>query len=559
MNCDEGVLLQAVAAVLGLMVPTEYLNTLRDATFFCSVREYLVQDMLIDTYRDAAAARIATALAFLSTSIVTIWVLWHGFQLISGTQRKPLMSLVIDTGKLVFILALVSLVAANSPFIATTVLDFQRLVTTAVVGEDTNVYRMIDINLGLAQVINQVINNLAGGQQAGATGNSLTTAAGLLGQSGPAMITTVLALLAEIAIIFAIMLAPLFIFFLLFQQTAPLFWSWSKFLLGTFVSLAALALVSGIALRISAVYGASVLAAYYANASPLGGVVSFDISGSAMRMATLGTLMSAIIISIPPMILQFFNAGVGFATGAMGGMMGGALAGRMAGGGTGVPGMMYGGMPGAAGGQGAPGSYGSSPPPLPDNTRASVGAGSTPLMLPSSARGGSEAVVPPAGSMGLNSAHGVNARVDSVREQQFGAGSDEYRSGSAGPGAYTDARLVEHTTLQGRDQTLSADANRAVERDERLGRGGHLAVAGSATPTYASAPPVSSSGSYGGTGGSATGTGGSPSSASAGPSGADRSSDTPVGDRPPPSAATNIAGARPQPRPNTYGTRTGQA
>lgn len=379
MNCDDGILLEAVAALLMLVAP-EYVATLTDAVFFCTVREYLIQDMLIGTYRDAAAARLGTALGMLSTTIVTLWVLYQGFMVISGTNRQPFVGLLFKTAKLVFVLSLVSLVARQSPAIADTVLDFQRLVTTAVVGEDTNVYRMIDINLGLAQVINQVINNLAGGQQAGASGNSLTTTAGLLGQSGPAMITTVLALLAEIAITFAIMLAPLFIFFLLFQQTSSLFWSWAKFLLGTFVSLAALAVVSGIALRMSAIYGASVLAAYYANGSEgLGSVVSFDISGSAMRMATLGTLMSAIIISVPPMIMQFFNAGVGFATGAMGGMMGGAMAGRMAGGGTGIPGMAYGGAGGSGTGQGAQsgGGYLTPPPGLPAPGNGPSGDGST--------------------------------------------------------------------------------------------------------------------------------------------------------------------------------------
>lgn len=354
MNCEDGVLLQAVIALLGGL--GQYTQALSDAVFFCTVREYLIEDMLIGTYRDEAAARLGRALGMLSTTVVTLWVLYQGFMVLSGANRQPMMGLLYKTGKLVFILSLVSVVAGHSPVIADTVLDFQRLVTVAVVGEDTNVYRMIDLNLGLAQVINQMINNVAVGRESGSTGNSLTTAAGLLGQSGPAMITTVLALLAEIAITFAILLAPLFLFFLLFQQTSSLFWSWAKFLLGTFVSLAALAVVSSIALRMSAIYGASVLAGFYGNAA---GLTNFDISSSAMRMATMGTLMSAIIISVPPMIMQFFNAGVGFATGAMGGMMGGAAAGRMAGGGTGIPGFGYsggagGGAGGSAGGRGSP-------------------------------------------------------------------------------------------------------------------------------------------------------------------------------------------------------------
>ena len=84
MNCDDGILLQAVIAALAVGgVPSEYLTTLGDAVFFCSVREYLIEDMLIGTYRDAAAARLGTALGMLSTTIVTLWVLYQGFMVIS--------------------------------------------------------------------------------------------------------------------------------------------------------------------------------------------------------------------------------------------------------------------------------------------------------------------------------------------------------------------------------------------------------------------------------------------------------------------------------------------
>lgn len=417
MNCEDGVLLQAVIALLGGL--GQYTQALSDAVFFCTVREYLIEDMLIGTYRDEAAARLGRALGMLSTTVVTGWVLYQGFMVLSGANRQPMMGLLYKTGKLVFILSLVSVVAGHSPVIADTVLDFQRLVTVAVVGEDTNVYRMIDLNLGLAQVINQVINNVAVGRESGSTGNSLTTAAGLLGQSGPAMITTVLALLAEIAITFAILLAPLFLFFLLFQQTSSLFWSWAKFLLGTFVSLAALAVVSSIALRMSAIYGASVLAAYYTNASnPVG---SFDISGSAMRMATLGTLISAIIISIPPMVMQFFNAGVGFATGAMGGMMGGAAAGRMAGGGTGIPGFGYaggagGGAGGSAGGRGSPA--------VENGTDSGVRQlGMTPTGRTGADAGSSTVLAP--GARGLAAQDSTSAEVRRINHHQ--SQSDEYR------------------------------------------------------------------------------------------------------------------------------------
>lgn len=513
MNCEDGVLLQAVLALLGPL--SQYTQALSDAAFFCTVREYLIEDMLIGTYRDAAAARLGQALGMLSTAVVTGWVLYQGFMVLSGANRQPMVGLLYKTGKLVFILSLVSLVAAHSPVIADTVLDFQRLVTVAVVGEDTNVYRMIDLNLGLAQVINQVINNLDVGREVGNTGNSLTTGAGLLGQSGPAMITTVLALLAEVAITFAILLAPLFLFFLLFQQTSSLFWSWAKFLLGTFVSLAALAVVSSIALRISAIYGASVLVAYYGNAglaAATGG--SVDISSSAIRMATLGTLMSAIIISVPPMVMQFFNAGVGFATGAMGGMMGGAAAGRMAGGGTGIPGFGYPGGAGSMGGSGTSrgiggGTYGSRGIENSSDGGGQQQLGMTPIAGVGGNAGSSTVLAP--GSRGLVAQDSTVAEVRRINQIQ--SESDEYRPPAG----------------------------------SRIGQGGELHVSGSRTSGSVGAPASNGANGRAPGGGAAPGTSSWANGKGTGPGNAGGTNastnplngDTPTHQLPPPAAASS--------------------
>jgi type IV secretion system protein VirB6 len=329
MSCEDGTLLQFVLLLLRGVLDAKYLDALSNATFYCSVREYVINTTLIGSYRDNLAASLAQVVGYLSMVVITIWVMFQGFMVISGANRPVYLSLLFKTGKLVLIMALVTSIASKSPDIANVVLDFQRLITTVVVGEDANVYKMIDINLALTQVINQVIESMVGGAQVGAQGNTLTTVAGLIGQSGPAMITSVMAMIAEIAIVFSIILAPLFIFLLLFEKTAALFWGWAKFLVATFFSLAALALVSSIALKVTATYGATVLAAYYLNGSALGSAASFDMSGSAMRMAALGGLMSAIVVAVPPMIMQFFNASLSFAGSAMGGMAGGAVAQRM--------------------------------------------------------------------------------------------------------------------------------------------------------------------------------------------------------------------------------------
>ena len=304
---------------------SKYLAMLDDAVFMCNVREYLIDDVLIGVYRDEVAARLGTALMYLSTVIMTIWVAYQGFLIMAGSHRQPILSLGYKTGKMMLVLGLVSMLAAKSPAVAETALDVQALITSAIVGEDSDVYKVIDSNLMLAQIFNALVDGLVGGQQAGAEGKHLTTMAGLVGQSGPAMLVAVLAMMAEISITLAVMLSPLFIFFLLFQQTAAMFWTWAKFLVGTMVSLAVLALLSGVLLKMMLVYGASVVAAFYLNGA-IGGLVSFDIGGSAMRMASLGALSTALLMLVPPLIMQFFNSGAAFAAGAMAGVMGGGAA-----------------------------------------------------------------------------------------------------------------------------------------------------------------------------------------------------------------------------------------
>ncbi|HAI87462.1 MAG TPA: hypothetical protein DCL63_10795 [Firmicutes bacterium] len=471
----------------------KYVKMIDDAVFVCSIREYLVDDMLIGTYRDQVASNLGAALMYMSTVIMTIWVAYQGFQIMSGGNRQPVLPLVYKTGKMLLILSLVAMLAANSPAIAETVLDFQGLITAAIVGEGTDAYRIIDINLAMAQVFNALVDGLVGGQQSGADGKAMTTVAGIVGQSGPAMLVSVLALMAEISITLAVMLSPLFIFFLLFQQTSGMFWSWAKFLLGTMVSLAVLALLSGVLLKMMMFYGATVLAAFYINGT-LGSVISVDIAGSALRMGTMGALSGALVMLVPPLIMQFFNSGAAFAAGAMAGVMGGGAAMGMAGmargvasgGGNGPMGLP---TQGPAGANGLPGASGASAD-APTNTY------SLPPSVRHGADGASGGTAMPAGSRGIaNNPSEGGLNTVQAREREL-AQSQELRPDK--DGVYTTA-------------TTRADL---ADPGNNLGRGGRLPVQGStaagssgaaASPVIAAAPlPSSSSPAAGaGVGGSA--------------------------------------------------------
>lgn len=333
MACPTITLPSLLVTALGAL-DGKYVSMISGANFMCEVRGYLVEDMLIGTYRDQVASQLATALFYMSTTIMTIWVVYHGFMIMTGGNRQPILPLFLKTGKMALIMSLVSLIAAKSPIIADWVADFQALITAAIVGSDIDLYQMIDINISLAQVFNALVNGLVGGKQVAADGNQLTTIAGLIGQSGPAVLLSVLSVMAEISIVLAIMLAPLFLMFLLFQQTSAMFWTWVKFLLGTMVSLAVITLVGSIVLDMMMRYGGSVVGAFFVNgmlgAAGVGG--GFDIGGSVVQLGALGALSTALLTMVPPLIMQFFNSGASFAASAMSGAMGGGGAmGGMAG------------------------------------------------------------------------------------------------------------------------------------------------------------------------------------------------------------------------------------
>ena len=134
MACGDASLPAFLVTALGSL-DAKYVTMIDDAVFMCSMREYLIQDMLIDTYREAVAANLAKALGYLSTVIITIWVAYQGFMIIGGTNKEPILSLGFKSGKIVLVMGLVTLIAGQSPAIATAILDFQALITAAIVGE----------------------------------------------------------------------------------------------------------------------------------------------------------------------------------------------------------------------------------------------------------------------------------------------------------------------------------------------------------------------------------------------------------------------------------------
>ncbi len=486
-------------AALGAITSPSVRGVIDDAVFYCGVREFVIDDIVVGPYRELVAVKLAKALGFLSMVIVTLWVAVQGFNFMSGQGKQAVVPTMYRTGKLVLVLSLVTLLAKESPFVVESVESFKDLISHGV-ADGTDVTTLIDVNLGVAAMLSS-INDAIRSVESQRDPNVVTSAVGLLGQSGPAMLTATLLLLTELSVTLAIMLSPVFIFFLIFQQTAPLFWSWAKFLLGALFSMATLTLVASLALQATALYGATVVAAFYTNSGDgLGGMINtiaggpFDINASSLRLAALGTLMSAIIISVPPVIMSFFGAAAAFTTGAMAAMGGGAMmlaqqmgAGKSAG--SGVP-ALSGPQAGAAASSG-----GASMAPTQQNPQYLTQQGSGQFTAGGSlmssqymqqmksvfggGEGGAEAgQAAPAGQRGLapQSIEGGNSSSGLAMAQSRERALE--RVGELRPGP------------DGVYRTATTDA--ALAGDGNLGRGGNLRVSGAGG---GSASPSASNGS----------------------------------------------------------------
>lgn len=186
-------------------------------------------------------------------------------------------------------------------------------ITETVTGSNDDPYSQVNENLRLTQVILTAMNTLTSGGQGQIEGNSGSSSMWMsgFGQAGPAVVGGVLILLNEIGFYLGLMFSPLMILSLLSEQTKQFFWGWLKYMVALCFSMAVLVLVTSIALKMTITYGTAVVAASLLT-SVLGQVGSSNsMAATAMQQGGLGMLLTALIISVPPMVMQFFSAQLG--------------------------------------------------------------------------------------------------------------------------------------------------------------------------------------------------------------------------------------------------------
>src|SRR5690606_33423076 len=183
-----------------------------------------------------------------------------------------------------------------------------RTINETMTGEEdaSGAYDDIDRTLAIMQVALQAIDAVDVGDNL--VTQSQKERALLMAGAGlgmPAIIAATALLLNKIAIGLIVALGPLFILCLLFEQTRSLFQRWLFYGIGTLFSMALLSVMVTLALDMVIAVGMAFWVTSFF------GPGSESVTAMAMQQGGLGLILTALIVSAPPMAAMLFQGTLG--------------------------------------------------------------------------------------------------------------------------------------------------------------------------------------------------------------------------------------------------------
>ncbi|WP_434779726.1 type IV secretion system protein [Neisseria sp. Ec49-e6-T10] len=285
--------------------------------FFVVIRK-IIRDR-IKSFMTGGFKRMCGFVNLIGLTVATIWVMVQGYKIITGESKASMLAFIVKAAKVFVILA----VATSGSIFGKDIYDhtqsFQKYITYVVTGEeDKDVYTMVDQNLLKMQGIIAGVKALVAYQASGTSKETAEASKKLqllsgIGMASPAVIGGTVSILNEIAMAMAVMFGPLFILSLLFEQTKNLFWNWIRYTVGVMFSMAILSVMCSIALKIVYAYGTVVGTAVLAQILDIGigGKTIVSLDATMTQQAGLGLFLSVLILTVPPMVMQFFSANLG--------------------------------------------------------------------------------------------------------------------------------------------------------------------------------------------------------------------------------------------------------
>ncbi len=282
-----------------------------DFAFFRLVNDYFTSE--ITDFGFKLMRRMMKWVGSMAVILATLYIMTVGYRIATGQSREPMMGLVTNGLKVTLIL----FVATGMTFgnvdmykFLTTGLDAE--IHEAVTGiEGKTSASAIDENLAYMQVALSAIDAVQvvdGDEEVREQKGRALLMAGF-GTASVPMTVGALTLMYRFGIAFFVGLAPLFILCLMFDQTKELFKKWLLSGIATYFAMAALSVMSAIALK----FMTKVALAFWGSKAITGilGLEPEGMTSLAIQQGGLGLLITVALITVPAMVGAFFHGALG--------------------------------------------------------------------------------------------------------------------------------------------------------------------------------------------------------------------------------------------------------
>lgn len=300
---------------IGNLIPmadiTDGFGDLGNFAFFQIINRFLRNEIDFMQWRLLTGA--ASILGFTAVVILTVWIMWQGFRIVTGQSRQPMMALVADSAKATLIVFIATTAAMSSSSVYWALSDGMSTEISRYITDDGSTpFKQIDDNLAQMEAALAVIDSVDPGsksaEQENKDRNRWFTG---IGVAGPSVVAGCMLLLNKIALALFIGFGPFFIMCLLFESTKQMFQKWLLYGIGTVFSLAVLSVMVTIAMKMVSAITLAYAAKYLASMALTGGTGSDGINSMAMQQGGIGLLLSTLIIMAPPMAASFFQGTLG--------------------------------------------------------------------------------------------------------------------------------------------------------------------------------------------------------------------------------------------------------
>lgn len=277
-----------------------------DFVFFKLVNNYFTNE--IDKFGLAVMGRAMTWVSAIALTATTLWVLLLGYRIATGQSRESAMTTMIKATKIVIIVAIASAVGANGSSVQTMTQDLDANIHWLFTGDQESSAEAIDKNLAYTQIALTALDAVrvvpTDPEALEKKGRAIFMAG--FGTASPPMAAAAMLMLFKFTMAFLIGVGPIFILFLMFDQTKDLFKKWLFYVIGTLFSMSMLSVVTAMVLK----FTAKVAAAYWAaQIITLGN--SEGLSSQALQQGGIGLLMTVLIITVPSLAAAVWQGQMG--------------------------------------------------------------------------------------------------------------------------------------------------------------------------------------------------------------------------------------------------------